>query len=184
MGKKPDYHVYIDAVSENQDSHRIGYGWARVNGKGKKESLSNPQRLSTDEASITAAKVYAAADALNHISRNSHVVIHTDSEMISNTISRPAESLNRKARAHKKHISKAWSTLEKAVEQHEFVDAVYVQDKSDVPLMGKAERLAEKGASISFNKNGMGKRRMQPAPSTSHRFSDADTEESPSAEFI
>lgn len=166
MGKRPDYHVYIDAMSENNDSHRIGYGWARVNGKGKKESLSNPQRLSTDEASITAAKVYAAADALNHIKRNSHVVIHTDNDTIHNTLSRPAESLNRKTRAHKKHISKAWSQLEKAVNQHKSVDTVYVEDKSDEPLIEKAEKIAQDGASLSFNKNGMGKRRMQPNPTS------------------
>lgn len=183
MGKKPDYHVYIDAMSENDDSHRIGYGWARVNGKGKKESLSNPQRLSTDEASITAAKVYAAADALNHIKRNSSVVIHTDNETIFNTLSRSAESLNRKTRAHKKHISRAWSQLEKAVDQHKSVDVAYVEDKSDEPLMGKAEKLAEDGATLSFNKNGMGRKRMQPNLATRRNDVDHDMGDNYSHEF-
>ncbi len=65
MSKKNDFHVYVDG-SAMTDTNRYGIGWVKTNHKDKQPSEKS-KRLPFAKACSTAAEVYAAADALEHI---------------------------------------------------------------------------------------------------------------------
>ncbi len=169
MSSKKDQNVYIASAIDADHEHRVGYAWVKTNGKGKQAGSSQPMRLSTQEASTSLADVYAASDALNHLSAGSTVKIYTDNEMLANTLNRPADNVTKKARSHKKHIRKAWTALQDAVDRHEYVSAEVTNAEDPPKEMATAKDIAQAGATQAFAKGGTEKRRMEPNPGDKHK---------------
>ncbi|MGH1376634.1 MAG: RNase H family protein [Alphaproteobacteria bacterium] len=149
MSKKNDFHVYVDG-SAMTDTNRYGIGWVKTNHKDKQPSEKS-KRLPFAKACSTAAEVYAAADALEHIRKNSKVTIHSDSAAVCEAIATNKFYDKIKKSRKNKPLRKSWEKLERATQKHEEVTAFYTHE-DDHPHMKTAHQLAQDGAMKPFNK--------------------------------
>ena len=158
MSKSKDTHVYVDG-SAYQDTNRFGIGWVTTDHKDKIQSEKS-KRLSVHRACSTAAEVYAAQEALDHIRKNSTVVVHSDSAAVCETIA-TNNFYDKIRRAGKnKPLRKAWEALERAVERHKEVFVAFTQEAQH-PLMLKAHQNAQTGATFRFNNAGYERRQEE-----------------------
>ncbi len=149
MSKKNDFHVYVDG-SAMTDTNRYGIGWVKTNHKDKKPAEKS-KRLPFKKACSTAAEVYAAADALEHIRKNSRITVHSDSAAVCEAIATNKFYDKIKKSRKNKPLRKSWENLERAVQKHEEVTVVYTNE-DDHPHMKTAHHLAQSGAMKPFNK--------------------------------
>ncbi|MGN7438989.1 MAG: RNase H family protein [Alcanivorax sp.] len=152
MGKNKDVHVYVDG-SAHQDTNKYGVGWVRADHKDRIQSEKS-KRLSVHRACSTAAEVYAAQDALDHVRKNSKVVVHSDSAAVCEAIAENNFYEKIKRSSKNKPLRKAWESLERAVDRHKEVSAMFTQ-QSQHPYMQKAHNNAQTGANLRFNKAGI-----------------------------
>lgn len=154
MGSK-DVHVYVDG-SAYQDTNRYGIGWVRADHKDRIQSEKS-KRLSVPRACSTAAEVYAAQEALDHVRKNSNVVVHSDSAAVCCAIATNSFYDKIKRSGKNKPLRKAWEALERAVERHKEVFSAFTQENQH-EYMKKAHQNAQTGAMLKFNGAGYDRR--------------------------
>tara|TARA_R110001592_G_scaffold16881_9_gene71605 strand:+ start:29840 stop:30412 length:573 start_codon:yes stop_codon:yes gene_type:complete len=151
MGKNKDVHVYVDGSAMN-DTNRYGLGWVRTDHKDRIQSEKS-KRISVPRACSTAAEVYAAQDALDHIRQNSNVVVHSDCAAVCDAIATNSFYDKIRRSTKNKPLNKAWGALERAVDRHKEVFAAFTKENQH-PNMLKAHQNAQIGANLKFNDAG------------------------------
>ncbi len=156
MSKKKSVHIYVDG-SAKIDTKQYGIGWVRTDHKDRFKAQKS-KRLSVHSACSTAAEVYAAQDALDHIRKNVHIVVHSDSKAVVDAIS--SNSFYDKIRHSTKNkpLRKAWQSLEAAIIKHPNVSAEFTRE-DDHPRMKQAHNNAKAGAYLKFNEKGYNRRK-------------------------
>ncbi len=154
MGNK-DVHVYVDG-SAYQDTNKYGVGWVRTDHKDRLQSEKS-KRLPIPRACSTAAEVYAAQDALDHVRKNSKVVVHSDCAAVCAAIAENSFYDKIRRSSKNKPLRKAWEALERAVDRHKEVLASFTREDQH-EYMKKAHQNAQTGAQLKFNSAGYDRR--------------------------
>ncbi len=150
MSNNKDINVYVDG-SAKIDTKQFGIGWVKTDSKDRFKSQKS-KRLSVHNACSTAAEVYAAQDALDHIRKNSHVVVHSDSMAVVDAINNDSFYDKIRHSTKNKPLRRAWQALKSAVQKHTEVRAEFTRE-NEHPFMQQAHDNAKSGSYLKFNKN-------------------------------
>lgn len=150
--KNKDVNIYI-ASAQAEGSNRIGYGFTKIHDNAHNTS-SKAYRLGSEKPTLDLADVMSVVKSLESLKSPSNATIYTTSSLIANAIAQPktVPDIIKKVQKNKP-LRKAWEKVEKQLQNHDEVNAVFISSNA-CDMLTEAQRQATLGTKLSYFKEG------------------------------